>query len=118
MIAQIVLIVCLLATLAYMLRTKPNARQVAIGRITLVLAVLVGIVVILAPGWLSAVAEFFGIGRGADLLLYGLIIAFLINSISMYKKNIELSRELTRLARAQALTQVDLIERINSKNSR
>lgn len=110
---QITLIVALLFVLVYLVRSKPNAKQLALGRLVIILAVLAGVVVVIAPGLLTNLAHFLGIGRGTDLLVYVLIIAFLINAVSNYKKNVEISRKITKLARAVSLNDEATREQIS-----
>lgn len=116
--AQILLIAFLAMVFAYIVRAKkPNARQLALFRIGLLIAVAAGVVVILAPGWLSAVANWLGIGRGADLLLYALIIVFLMTTVASYKRTLELGRMNSRLARELTLTEARLEDLIKSTMS-
>ena len=113
--AQILLIALLVLVFFYLVRAKkPNARQLAIGRIGLLFAVAAGVVVILAPGWLSAVANWLGIGRGADLLLYALIIMFMLTAVANYKRSLELGRVNSKLARELTLTEARLEDLIRS----
>ena len=44
-----------------------------------------------------------GVGRGADLLLYALVVAFLISILSEFRRNTRLERQITQLARRVAL---------------
>ncbi|WP_096380308.1 DUF2304 domain-containing protein [Aurantimicrobium minutum] len=110
---QIALILALIFVLVYLVRSKPSAKQLAIGRLVIIFAVICGVVVIIAPGVLTSFANFLGVGRGTDLLVYVLIIAFLINAVSNYKKNIETSRKITKLARAVCLENQHLRDEIS-----
>jgi hypothetical protein len=67
--------------------------------------VLVAILSILFPQWLSLVARFVGVGRGTDLLLYGLVLAFLVYVSTAYRRNVQLDRKLTKLAREITLAE-------------
>lgn len=115
--AQILLIALLILVFFYLVRSKkPTARQLALGRIGILFALAAGVVVILAPGWLSAVANWLGIGRGTDLLLYALIIVFMLNAVSDYKRSLELSRMNTKLARELTLAEARLENLISSSS--
>jgi hypothetical protein len=59
---------------------------------------------ILFPDTLTHVARALGIGRGADILLYGLTLAFLAVSFLLYARIIQLRRQVTELVRHLALT--------------
>jgi hypothetical protein len=117
--AQILLIGLLLFVFVYLVRSKkPTARRLALFRIGLVLAVAVGVAVILVPQWLTAVANWLGIGRGTDLLLYALIIVFLLNVVTGYKRFLELGRQNTKLARELTLSEARLEDLIRRESPR
>jgi hypothetical protein len=111
---QIILIVAMLAIAVYLLRATPSARHLAIRRVFVLLVLAAGVVVVLAPGWLSALATLVGIGRGSDLLFYSAIIAFLFYVVVDYKRSLETQRAATRLARELALTRARLEDQIGS----
>jgi hypothetical protein len=69
--------------------------------------VLVAIVSILFPQWLTWLANLIGVGRGTDLLLYALVLAFLVTVASAYRRNIVLNRKLTHLAREITLARAE-----------
>lgn len=115
--AQILLIGLLLLVFFYLVRSKkPNDRQLALFRIGLVFVVAAGVAVILIPEWLTAVANWLGVGRGTDLLLYALIIVFLLNIVTGYKRMLELGRQNSRLARQLTLSEARLEDLISSKS--
>lgn len=105
---QIILILAMLGIAFYLLRSRPGPRHLALRRLGVVLALLVGIIVVLAPGWLTLAANAVGIGRGADLLLYAAIVMFLLYVVAEYKKSVETNRNLSRLARALTLAEARL----------
>ena len=69
--------------------------------------VIVAIVSILFPQWLSYIANLIGVGRGADLLLYALVLAFLISVATTYRRNVQLNRRITHLAREITLARAE-----------
>ncbi|MCM3661102.1 DUF2304 domain-containing protein [Georgenia satyanarayanai] len=105
---QIVIQVLLLAGVSVvavlLTRTTANARHQAIRRILLVGFVAVAAGSVMFPDWLSWLARRVGVGRGADLLLYALVIAFLSYIATSYRRLSELERRITVLAREVALT--------------
>lgn len=109
---QIVLIAAMLVIAGYLLRATPSARHLAIRRVLVLLVLAAGVVVILAPGWLSALANLVGIGRGADLLFYSAIVAFLFYVVVDYKRSLETQRATTRLARELTLARAHLEDEI------
>lgn len=65
---------------------------------------LTACVLILTPDSLTYLANALGINRGADLLLYGLTLAFLFMSFLLYARIVQLRRQVTELVRHLALT--------------
>jgi len=111
---QIILIVALLGVAFYLLRARESARHLAIRRALVLLALLVGVVIILAPGLLSLVAHLFGIGRGTDLLLYAFIVVALFYVVTDYKRSLQQSRATTQLARELTLSEARLQDAIDA----
>ena len=100
---QVLLIAVVLVVGVVLVRSTAGARHQAVRR--LLLGALVGLAVasILVPGAVTAVANAVGVGRGADLLLYGLVIAFLGFVVSSYRRSRQLEETITQLARRLAL---------------
>jgi len=110
---QILLVVGLILAAVYLVRSSPSASHQAIRRILVILAVILGIVAVIWPGLLSLIAHALGIGRGADLLLYGLVVVFLIEAVSNYKRSVTQARTTSALARELALTEARLEDALN-----
>ena len=55
------------------------------------------------PNLVQKVAEVIGIGRGADVVLYGFVLAFLGVSFFFYSRYLRLQRQITELSRQLAL---------------
>jgi len=111
---QLIIIAVLLGIVIYVIRADPSARHLAVRRLTVVAVLLLGVVIVVWPGLLTAVANLLGIGRGTDLLLYAGIIAAIIYVVSDYKKSVLASRMTTQLAREVALTEARLEVRIRA----
>jgi len=80
----------------------------AFRRLFVILFAIVGSAVVIDPELLTRVAASLGIGRGADLLLYALCIAFL-GSLAMHSRRVsELSRRNTLVNRRVALLEAEL----------
>ena len=67
------------------------------------LFVIAAIYAILRPDDTTVVANWLGVDRGADLLSYALVIAFLFTTLSTYLRFKELEVRYARLARTVAL---------------
>jgi hypothetical protein len=111
---QLIIIAVLLGIVVYVVRSDPSARHLAVRRLTVVAVLLLGIVVVLWPGLLTAVAHALGIGRGTDLLFYAGIIAAIIYVVSDYKKSVLASRVTTQLARELTLVEARLEDRLQT----
>lgn len=115
---QVILIVALVGIGFYLVRSTPSPKHLAIRRLLVLLALLGGVVVVLWPGLLSALAQLVGIGRGADLLFYLAIVAGLLYVVNEYKRSVQLQRANTQLAREITLTEARLTDRIAELEAR
>src|SRR5699024_5367032 len=77
----------------------------AVRRVLLALFALVTAAAILFPAIVGRVAELVGVGRGTDLLLYLLVIAFLSFIATSLRRVKMLDRRITELTRELALLQ-------------
>jgi small membrane protein len=80
-----------------------GTRKLAVKRLALLLLFGLAIVAVLFPEVTNAVANAVGVGRGTDLVLYGLVIVFVGHAISTSVRFRHQERELTQIARAAAL---------------
>lgn len=80
-----------------------DSRRLAVRRLVMLLAFAAAGLAIAFPGVINDVAVFLGIGRGADLLLYGLVVVFVGNAITTSAHHRQLQREITQLARIVAI---------------
>lgn len=92
------------------MRGGSNARHLAIRRIMLVLFACVAAFSIFFPGLLSQLARVFGIGRGTDLVLYGLIVSFLVFMATTYQRFRHMETTMTKLSRRIALDDVNVAQ--------
>ena len=106
---QIVIKFILLALLACLalLVVWPGrgARRLALRRVGLLVFFVIAAFLVLFPGLSDSLAGLVGVGRGADLLLYGLFIAFVVYVISTRAHHNRIDLQLTELARAQAIAE-------------
>ena len=86
-----------------MLRTPGGARHQAGRRLATLAFVAFAVVAIAFPSVMTAIAHRVGVGRGTDLLLYALVIAFLAQILSSFRRNGARERQITHLARRIAL---------------
>lgn len=100
---QVLLIASIIALLFYLLWSRTSAQSRAWVKVGYVLFVFAAGYAILRPNDTTVVAHWLGVARGADLMLYGLIIAFVFTTLSAYMRFKDLELRYARLARAIAL---------------
>lgn len=111
MVIQLVLLAAILGLLFFFVRNKHSVRMQAGKRIGLVVFALVNVFAVLRPNDVTVVANWFGVGRGTDLLLYLLILAFLLGMLNYYLRFQGVDRRLTELARALAVREAEIVNR-------
>lgn len=72
-------------------------------RAYLVVALAASALAVVFPDSLTAVANAVGVGRGADLVLYLLVVTFMLVSVVLFRRLAELERRYTLLARSLAV---------------
>jgi hypothetical protein len=116
-IIKILLVVALTGAAVMLVRGRPTALNLLVRR-SLTLAVIVGgILAVLFPGALTAIATAVGVGRGADLVLYVLSVTFLFVSISLYLRLGQLHDRQVELARRYAIMEAELRQRDERERS-
>lgn len=100
---QFLLIFAIVALLFYLLRSRTNAKSRAWVKVGYLLFVVAAIYAILRPNDTTVVANWLGVDRGADLIEYALVIAFVFTTLSTYIRFKDLELKYARLARAVAL---------------
>jgi small membrane protein len=111
MIIKVLLILAVLGVLAYSVRGRGGVRMQAGKRLGLLLFAGVNVVAVLRPEEVSAVAQQLGVGRGTDLVLYLLVIAFLFGMLSYYLRFKVVDRRFTELARLLAIREAEIVNR-------
>ncbi|MFD6054788.1 DUF2304 domain-containing protein [Agromyces sp. NPDC060279] len=104
---QILLVVGVILIGLFLARPTGGDNHLALRRLFMAAFVLVAILSILFPQWLSWIANLIGVGRGADLMLYALILAFLVFVATTYRRNVQMNRRITLLARQIALARAE-----------
>ena len=103
MLAIQVLIILAIVLLAVRFLPSTGQRSQAVRRVLLALLGLFAVFSVLFPETWTRLAELVGVGRGTDLLLYGLTIAFLGYVATSYVRFRALESTVTKLARRIAL---------------
>lgn len=110
MLIKILLIVLVLLLSLYMFKANLGAKQTAWRRLGILAFAIVAVVVVIFPEITTKVAQFLGVGRGTDLLLYVLVVVVLYNMLMQAKQRNAAERRLTKLAREVAITHTVLGE--------
>lgn len=110
-IIQAAVIMAALFLFFFALRSNQTHAGRAWKKIALCFLAIGMVVAVLFPESTNEVAHVFGVGRGADLLLYMLTLAFITRAVSEYLQQQRDRDALHRLARKVAL--LDATERYN-----
>jgi hypothetical protein len=100
---QILLIAAVVLLLVFFLRNHGTSRTRASVKIGFVLFLIFGVVAVIDPEATTAVANAVGVGRGTDLLVYLLVVAFAFGMINTYLRFRQWELRQAKLARAVAL---------------
>ncbi|WP_295644520.1 DUF2304 domain-containing protein [uncultured Corynebacterium sp.] len=103
LLIQIFLLLAVVGLALYFLSNRRKARAKAGVKIGFVIFMLASVYAVLRPDDLTVVAQWLGVSRGTDLLLYVLVIAFMFTTMSTYVRFREQELRYARLARAVAL---------------
>lgn len=100
---KILLLAGIIVVTAMLTRSTAGASHQAVRRLMLVGFVVLAAAAILFPRLLTQTAQLLGVGRGADLLLYGLTVVFLGYVAASYRRMRQMEQQVTTLARELAL---------------
>lgn len=102
-IIQAVLIVALLALAINFLSSRNSSATRAIKKLAILLSIPCAIIVVLFPEATTQVANWVGVGRGADLLLYVFIVLIIFQLLDSYIKSKDDQKQIVKLARKVAI---------------
>jgi hypothetical protein len=117
MLSQWVLVIAIALIGLYLVKARKSASQQAIRRLFILIALLAGLFAVLFPNYTNAIANVLGIGRGADLLLYGFVIFVLFYVVHQYRRQLWQQKVTTDLARALTLAQAEIDDLKESRKS-
>ncbi|MEO0897557.1 MAG: DUF2304 domain-containing protein [Bacteroidota bacterium] len=84
-------------------------------RVIVLLIMGLGMVFLIQPEWSTEVANFLGIGRGVDLLIYLSMLGLTLACILLYVRTVELDKKLEALVRQDALKEIREEEAKNNR---
>ncbi len=108
MIIKMLLAPAIVLAVVMALRSRASLRGQARRKILAALTILGGVVAVIFPGLLQALADMVGVVRGTDLLLYGLALVIISHVGSTSVRFREQEARLVLLARQVALFQAEL----------
>jgi hypothetical protein len=103
MIIQAILLVIVAIFLLLFIRTWYTVQTRALKRLAFLVFIAAMVVAILRPNWVNTLAHKVGVGRGTDLVLYALAVAFVFVSVNTYFRLKTQEARFTELARAMAV---------------
>ncbi len=106
-VIKIMLIIGVVGLLLFLLRSHGTNRGGAYVKIGMAVFLAFAAYAVIRPDDVTWVAGLLGVGRGADLVLYVLVVGFGFFAISTYLRFKELELKYARLARAIALNEAD-----------
>jgi hypothetical protein len=98
-LGQILLLIGLLFFIFYVIKIRKSV----FDRIIFIIGAIVGIFLVFFPEVSTVIANWMGIGRGADLVFYLFIIVSLFYFVSVNAEIRNLQKQITELTRTQAL---------------
>ncbi|MEO6713326.1 MAG: DUF2304 domain-containing protein [Mycobacteriales bacterium] len=104
-IIQLLLVLGVALTVLSFLRNRNAMRFQAGKKLLFALFTLGCVASIVNPELLTRIANKVGVGRGADLVLYALVVAFAFVSLNTYLKFKDVEARMTLLARRLAIAQ-------------
>jgi hypothetical protein len=106
-IIKILLVAALVAAGVILVRGRRTALSLLLRRALMLVAIAAGVVAVLFPDAVTEVAQAIGVGRGADLVLYLLVITFLFTTIGLHLRLSEMHDRYVEVARQLALHEAD-----------
>lgn len=103
-IGQILLLIGLALFIFYVIKI----RKLVFDRIIFIIGAVIGIFLVFFPNVSTVIANWVGIGRGADLVFYLFIIVSLFYFVSVNAEVRNLQKQITELTRTQALANPEL----------
>jgi hypothetical protein len=103
MIIQAILLVIAAGFLLLFIRHWYSVQTRALKRLAFLIFIGLMVVAILRPNWVNSLAHKVGVGRGTDLVLYALTVAFVFVSVNTYFRLKTQESRFTELARVIAV---------------
>ncbi len=100
---QLILVSAVALIILVSVKNRRSQRTQAFKKLTFLAVGVTAIIAILQPDWVQWVAQFVGVGRGTDLVLYLTVVALLFVSLDLYTHLQDAEDKISELARAVTL---------------
>lgn len=100
---KIPLVIAAVLILVMVFRNRHRVELRAGSRLLVLALAVIAVTSIIDPDIPQGMANFLGVARGTDLLLYGLIVVFVLTSLGLYFRLSETDQHLRRLVRSLAI---------------
>ena len=111
MLIKVVLLGAMAAAVLLFVRRWYGVKMQAGKRLAFFAFIAVNAWAIIRPNDVTWVANQLGVGRGADLVLYLLVAAFVLAMLNTYLRFREMDRRYTELGRTLAIREAELVNR-------
>lgn len=111
MLIKVILIALIAVIFFYFFNNSQKVTVKAWKRLALVGLLFLAVASVIFPEILDDLAKFVGIGRGADLLLYSTVVAFIFVTINIYIKFRDISLKQDKIISKIALIEKRMDER-------
>jgi hypothetical protein len=102
-IIKVLLIASVIGVAVYLLRGSSSGRHLAFRRLVALALAVCWIAAVLSPGLVTWLANRVGVGRGTDLLVYGLAVGFVLVSAAQHQRIQALEYRIATLTRTVAV---------------
>lgn len=99
---QVLLVALLLATALFYFR---HLRTRLTDRLAVALLALIGSAMVMVPEATTVVANWFGVGRGVDLVIYLMLLLLSFVWLMLFSRQREMQSTITEIVREQAIAQ-------------
>jgi hypothetical protein len=108
MIIKVLLVLAILLVFVWFVRGHGTIKVTAAVKLVALLFFFFAVTAVIFPGFTNTIAHAVGVGRGADLLLYVLTLAFIGSSMGQYLHRKSDQARINRLARKVAIYEANI----------
>jgi hypothetical protein len=110
-VIQVALVGGVVIIAIFFVRGQHGVRIQASKRLAFFAFLVLNVYAVGRPDDVTRVAKLVGVGRGADLMLYALVVAFVFAMLTIYMRIHDDERRVTQLARTVAIRDAEMLNR-------